>query len=1245
MCKHSKIIALLLFVTTCAFANWTGSTSEPANMKKIDGKSFYVITSADELAWFAAKVNSGSTDINAVLANDIVFGKDKKSIGSVSWTPIGTEYFYGVFDGAGYTIYGLYISTGTRCQENDLCAGLISRLGKGGVVKNVVMDKGEITVAQSSKSESFVGAIAGFSNGTIQNTENRNPITVIDSSLGTLYVGGIAGAGPTGTIANSKNSGRIRVKAKTSYSGGIVGYNSGEIDNCNNQGFVWSTDTTRKTLSTTEKVSEYISLFSGGIAGENWSIISNSRNNGVVLSEAYVYVTSAGGGEVFTDVESYSGGITGSNRGHVFKCYNEIEIYSKSSSVAVSGTSVSTSESSKPSIAGSASTKSISYSYSGGIGGYNEGTISNCYSDNAGKSSATGNAYYVISGNRSQSLGADIKSFDGGIVGQNVNKGRTKSSYYKTEYWLNNTKVTGTAENMQKDQFAWILNTCNGTEENSGAWTRGTEGYPTFANEDSLAIYKVVFDDDGATSNRYTNYNGVVTFPEDPEPAEGFVFSGWFNADDTKVKSSTVFTADQTVKAVYTDASDVFWTINFYNAAPADTILETKSYQHGSIVTYGGVEPTLAATAKYTYKFKGWDVEPTNAVEDFDYHAVYDSTIRSYTVVFNNSDGSKIESATFEYGKMPSCSKTPIRAATAEWEYTHKGWKPAIDIVTGEAAYAAIYDSVRVEYKVTFMNGTEVIDEQMVPYGDAAIAPTEVSREGYKFIGWNVSFAKITGDLTVKALFEELIIRTVNMVDGNGEKIDNQKIEDGKEYILPAAPKKEGFTFDGWYNDKGKLVGNPGDKITITEDLTLEAKYTAVSYTITFVNENGSKISSVEVAYGQMPTAPKDPTKASTAQYTYAFKVWNPTITSVTGAATYTAVFDSTLREYAVTFKNGTTTLQTSDVTYGTKPSYTGNTPTKSSTDKYTYTFKGWSPAIASVTGAATYTAVFDSTLRNYTIAFKNGTTTLQTGNVAYGTKPSYTGNAPTKASTDKYTYTFKGWSPTIASVTGAATYSAVFDSTLRKYTITFKNGTTTLQTSEVAYGTKPSYTGNAPTKTSTDKYTYTFKGWSPALASVTGVATYTAVFDSTLRKYTITFKNGTTTLQTSDVAYGTKPSYTGSTPTKKATNKYTYKFKGWNPAIAAVTKAATYQAVFDSTKVTGIVEGRLASLGLSVRAVSRSIQISAAPKNSTYAVFDMQGRILLKGRVESANFNIAVPQAGSYLVRVGNATRKVQVK
>lgn len=1152
MKPFKKIVALLLLAMTCSFADWTGSTSEPASMKKIEGKAFYVITTADELAWFAAQVNSGKTDMNAVLGNDIVFGKDKNTTGTVNWTPIGKttdRQFAGVLDGAGYTVYGLYLSGWTN-------AGLVGFLAETGTVKNVIMTMGNISATQKA------GAFAAISYGTILNSVNQNTISGI-------YAGGMVGSNE-GTISNCNNDGKINsdVSGYSSYSGGITGQNTGKINDCYNRGVI---TVTRGAYS-----------YSGGIVGYNSGIISNCYNANTVTSKASHTDGNYKGDEASSRAEAYSGGIVGYNAGKVFLCNNDAAIFSESSAAAVSGAYGYDLD---VAVDGSASTKAISYSYSGGIGGYNRGSIYNCYSNNTGSATASATSKYwkyvpsngvIARGSQQFDAKKEIYRYRGGIIGFNAlgtYGGSVKTSYYKTEYWLNNTTVTGSAENMQKDQFAWILNTCNGTEKNSGVWTRGTDGYPTFANEDSLAIYKIVFNDDGISSVRYTNYQGLVSFPDNPEPAEGYIFSGWFNSEEVKVKPSTIWTADETVNAAYTDASDVYWTINFINAD--GTLLETKSLQHGSIVEYKGDEPSLASTAQYDYTFKGWDVEPTNATENFDYHAVYDSTIRSYTIIFKDYDGSVIQSSSFLYGKTPTCTLVPKRSSTEEFNYSHSGWTPAVEKVTGEATYTAIYEATKVKYTVTFMNGTTVIEEQSVDYGSAAVAPSAPIRDGYKFVGWNVSFANVTKNLTVKALFEELIYHTVVVVIDKEKNSKN--VEENDIFELPVAPEKDGYTFEGWYDADGKFIGNSGEKITITENLTIEARYAIISYTVTFVDDNGSEISSAKVDYGMLPTAPKDPTKASTAQYMYSFKGWNPAIESVTGTATYTAVFDSTLREFAVTFKNGSTTLQTSSVAYGTKPDYTGTTPTKTSTEKYDYVFKGWNPTIVSVTGAAAYTAVFDSTLREYTVTFKNDTTTLKTSDFAYGVKPSYTGTIPTKESTDKYTYTFKGWNPTIASVTGAVTY--------------------------------------------------------------------TAVFDSTLRKYTITFKNGSTTLQTSDVAYGMKPNYTGSTPNKKATNKYTYEFKGWNPTIVSVTKDATYQAVFDSSKVTGIIEGRLASLGVSVRAVSRSIQISAASIGSTYAILDIQGRVLLSGRVESANFNIAVPKAGNYLVRVGNVTRIVQVK
>ena len=696
-------IALLFFATNIFAAAWTGATSEPENMKKIDGKPFYVITNADELAWFAAKVNAGETTINAVLANDIVFGADTSSSSNTIWTTINS--FDGIIDGNDFTIYGVYLKANY----------FIKKLTTDGVLKKI--------------------KLKNFKTSYTTKVDESNQFVSVVTNTGTGFV--------------FENYGLI------SY---VANYNNFNAQDC------------------------------GGISTKNYGTISHSSNYGNI-PRVYSYRRGQTiNNNIINDLyRGYGGGIAGVNFGEIIFCKN----FGK---VRVDGEDDVN---------------------SGGIVGKNEkgGIVSKSsnYSENVLIQSNEGQLLYCI-----QNTNFDIVASNSGSI----------KTYHpiKHYYYVNNVKMEATAEKMQTDQFAWVLNTENGTKENSGVWTRGTDCYPTWANEDSLGIHKIAFDDDGIISNRYTNYKGLVIFPENPDAPDGFIFSGWYNADDIKVKPTTVFTADQTVNAVYVDASDVFWTINFYNAASADTVLESKSYQHGSIVAYGGVAPTLAPTAKYTYTFKGWDVEPTNAVEDFDYHAVYDSTVRSYAITFNNYDDSKIESAIFEYGKMASCSKVPTRAATAEWKYSHKGWRPALDYVTEAATYTAIYDSSKVEYKVTFMNGTIVIDEQMVPYGDAAVAPTNVNREGYKFVGWNTSFAKVTEALTVKALFEELIIRAISVVNADGEKIDSAKIEDGEKYTLPEAPKKEGYTFDAYY-DGNKKLGVAGDEISVTANITIVAKY------------------------------------------------------------------------------------------------------------------------------------------------------------------------------------------------------------------------------------------------------------------------------------------------------------------------------------------------------------------------------------------------------------------------------------
>ena len=112
------------------------------------------------------------------------------------------------------------------------------------------------------------------------------------------------------------------------------------------------------------------------------------------------------------------------------------------------------------------------------------------------------------------------------------------------------------------------------------------------------------------------------------------------------------------------------------------------------------------------------------------------------------------------------------------------------------------------------------------------------------------------------------------------------------------------------------------------------------------------------------------PTKASTAQYSYAFAGWSRTpggsadaaaLNSVTADRSVYAAFTATVRTYTVVWKNGSTTLETdTNVPYGTTPTYNGSTPVyNGSGDASEYTFNGWSPAVGPITGNTTYTAQY----------------------------------------------------------------------------------------------------------------------------------------------------------------------------------------------------------------------------------------------------------------------------------------------
>ena len=144
--------------------------------------------------------------------------------------------------------------------------------------------------------------------------------------------------------------------------------------------------------------------------------------------------------------------------------------------------------------------------------------------------------------------------------------------------------------------------------------------------------------------------------------------------------------------------------------------------------------------------------------------------------------------------------------------------------------------------------------------------------------------------------------------------------------------------------------------------------------------------------------------------------------------------------------------------------------------------------------------------------AFKNWTTTLQSGKLKEWETPEYTGATPTKAADAQYTYTFSGWKPTVGPIYKKTDFKAQFDKTVNEYDLTIVVNDDTMGSVDVAfvewqpYGTAISAEANVLTigegesktvVTATAETGYVFSSWGTLPSSVSADATITATFEA----------------------------------------------------------------------------------------------------------------------------------------------------
>ena len=243
--QRNRLFTMLLLVMAILMPY--GGTWAQTQPSKGDGKvgNPYIITKAEELAWFRDQVNSGNNFICAKISDDVevidmstvCHAEDKsQNLEELSWKPIGkNDYGYqyrGTFDGNGKTITNLYINA----SQNNV--GLFGYTSEG-TIKNLTFEYANVT-----NTGVFTGILVGYATGDANTSKLQNiKISNTCQMKGGKETGGIAGELSYANAYNCVNYATVQGNYSVGGLFGCCSNKESSITTCANYGNVTATST------------------------------------------------------------------------------------------------------------------------------------------------------------------------------------------------------------------------------------------------------------------------------------------------------------------------------------------------------------------------------------------------------------------------------------------------------------------------------------------------------------------------------------------------------------------------------------------------------------------------------------------------------------------------------------------------------------------------------------------------------------------------------------------------------------------------------------------------------------------------------------------------------------------------------------------------------------------------------------------------------------------------------------------
>lgn len=439
----------------------------------------------------------------------------------------------------------------------------------------------------------------------------------------------------------------------------------------------------------------------------------------------------------------------------------------------------------------------------------------------------------------------------------------------------------------------------------------------TRARGEYIAVFNYIEADEGGIKEGTIDENGFIAKPDINLTKKGYNFIGW-QLRNGKTAKFWNFATDKVSADIFEEEEKNYGEVILYACYEPVPYYVAKFTVGKGETLIGEAEvsvsfdaPAILPTAsKKGYTFKGWEYgsgeqqrlwveNGTLAVNgnvavttgnwkiecdgaELIFKPIFEAT--KYEIIYNLNGGTNAEGNPTKYDVEDDEIK--LSDPTKEG-YKFLGWYDENDTKvteihagsTGDKNFTAKWKPT--DYSILWIVDGEVYSNDKYNIESNSVAfPTAPEKKGYTFEGWYDENdnevtgipADSTGDKVFYAKWKVINFQITYELDGGTNNADNPNlytIEDDK--IVLSNPTKDGYTFDGWYDENGEEVtGIPAGS---TDNKVFYAKWEVINYSITYyvdgeVYSVDDKYSTynIETGLDALPAAPE--------KEGYTFKGW-----------------------------------------------------------------------------------------------------------------------------------------------------------------------------------------------------------------------------------------------------------------------------------------------------------------------------------------------------------------------------------